>query len=201
MSVHVPDAERRNHTIDCFRGLLPLIPATALTALDVGCGEGFAARALAARGLAVTAVDLDEPSLDAAREQDTTGITYLNADVMNQDLPGGYHVITALAVLHHLPLEASLERLKTLLAPGGTLLVVGCAASVMPKDLGWEAVAVTAHQASRLTHRTWDHPSPTVWPPPVTHAQVREAAASILPGSSYRRRVLWRYTLTWVKPA
>lgn len=201
MTTHVPDAERRNHTIDYFRELLPLIPARARTALDVGCGEGFAARALAARGLAVTAVDPDSPSLALAREQETTGITYLEADFMAADLPNDFDVITALAVLHHLDMDAALERAKSLLAPGGTLLVVGLAASELPRDVGWELAAVVAHQAGRLTHKDWEQPSPTVWPPPVTHAQVRRAAARILPGSTVRRRVKWRFTLTWVKPA
>jgi len=200
LAEHVPDAQRRNHTIDYFRELLPLIPETASTALDVGCGEGFAARALAARGLTVTAIDLDEPSLELARQQDTTGITYLNADAMAADLPGNYDVITVLAVLHHLPLEEALERLRSLLAPGGTLLVVGCAASELPKDALREFAAAVVNQAVRLTHTTWEQPSPTVWPPPVTYRQVREAASSTLPGSEFRRRLLWRYTLTWVKP-
>ncbi len=80
------------------------------------------------------------------------------------------------------------------------LLIVGLAASELPKDAAWEAAAVFAHQAGRLTHREWEQPSPTVWPPPVTYAQVREASARILPGSTFRRRVKWRYTLTWVKP-
>src|SRR4249920_1212573 len=95
----VPDAERRNHTIDYFRDLLKLVPADAATALDVGCGEGFAARALAAGGLEVTAIDPDAPSLDLARGQDREGITYLEGDVMTAALPGDYDVITALAVL------------------------------------------------------------------------------------------------------
>jgi 2-polyprenyl-3-methyl-5-hydroxy-6-metoxy-1,4-benzoquinol methylase len=197
----VPDAQRRNHTIDYFRELLPLIPSSARTALDVGCGEGFGARALAARGLAVTAIDPDEPSLELAKAQDSTGITYLDADVMTADLPGAFDVITILAVLHHLDLAPALERLKNLLAPGGTLLVVGLAASDLPRDAAWELAAVTTNQLGRLTHREWEQPSPTVWPPPTSYAQVREAAGDILPGSVFRRRVKWRYTLTWVKPA
>ena len=196
----VPDASRRNHTIDYFRELLPLIPGTARTALDVGCGEGFGARALAARGLAVTAIDPDEPSLEIARSQDSTGITYLNGDVMTAQLPGGYDVVTALAVVHHLDLVAALDRFKTLLAPRGTLLVVGLAASDLPRDAGWELAAVVSHQLGRLTHREWKQPSPTVWPPPTSYAEVRDASQRILPGSTFRRRAKWRYTLTWVKP-
>ena len=195
----VPDAERRNHTIDYFRDLLKLVPADAATALDVGCGEGFAARALASGGLEVTAIDPDGPSLELARNQDRERITYIEADVMTAALPGDYDVVTALAVLHHLPLVPALERFKSLLAPGGMLLVVGLAASEMPRDAARDAAAVVAHQAGRVTHREWEQPSPTVWPPPTTYTEVREASARILPGSEYKRRLKWRYTLTWVK--
>lgn len=200
MTAHVPDADRRNHTIDYFRELLPLVPASARTGLDVGCGEGFGARALAARGLTVTAVDPDAPSLALAREQDSTNIMYLEADVMTADLPGGYDVITVLAVLHHLPLEPALTRLRDLLAPGGMLIVVGLAASVMPKDAPCELAAVVAQQVGRLTHKEWEQPSPTLWPPPTSYDEVREASARLLPGSAFTRRLKWRYTLTWVKP-
>lgn len=46
----------------------------------------------------------------------------------------------------------------------------------------------------------WEHPSPKVWPPPVTYPQMRALAAEILPGSQYRRHLLWRYSITWRKP-
>jgi 2-polyprenyl-3-methyl-5-hydroxy-6-metoxy-1,4-benzoquinol methylase len=197
MAEYVPDAERHNHTIDYFRELLAAVPRRAVTALDIGCGEGFAARALAARGLAVSAVDIDEHSLELARSQDSTGIAYRRADVLADDIGGPFDVVTALAVMHHLPLEAGLERVKALVAPGGVLLVVGCAASTLPRDSGRELAAIIAHQAGRVTHRTWEQPSPTVWPPPVTYDEVSTAAARILPGSEFRRRLLWRYTLTW----
>ena len=196
----VPDAERRNHTIDAFRPLLAQIPATARSALDVGCGEGFASRALAARGLAVTGVDLDVPSLDTARAQFSRGIAYFEADVMTADLPGNYDVIAALAVLHHLPLEPALARFRDLLAPGGLLLVVGLAASKMPRDAARELAAVVVNTAGRITHKEWEQPSPTLWPPPTTYDEVRDASGRLLPGSAFKRHLTWRYTLTWVKP-
>jgi SAM-dependent methyltransferase len=205
VAAFVPDAERSNHTIDYFRELLPRIPSQARTALDIGCGEGFAARALASRGLEVTAVDLNEPSLAAAREQDTTGIDYRLADFLTDDAltraAGSFDVVTALAVLHHVDLDAGLLRCRELLGPGGTLLVVGCAASELRRDSWREVAAVAADKWARLRGRPrWDHPSPTVWPPPVTYSEVRDAAARIMPGANFERRLLWRYTIEWTKP-
>lgn len=201
MAVDVPDADRRNHSINRLRELLPLVHTGARTALDVGCGEGFASRALAAKGLTVTGIDPDAASLAAARDQNTRGITYLEADLLTADLPGNYDVVVAVAVLHHMDMAAGLARMRDVLAPSGLLLIVGCAASSMPRDAVREAGAVVVNLASGLRHRTWDHPSPTVWPPPVTYDQVREESARMLPGSEFKRHLLWRYTLTWVKPA
>lgn len=204
-AAHVPDAERSNHSIDAFRDLMPWLLDHYRTALDIGCGEGFAARALAARGLHVRAVDRDEPSLAAAREQDTTGIDYRLVDFLTDDAltraAGTFDVVTAVAVLHHVDLDAGLIRCRELLAPGGTLLVVGCAASEFPRDAGRELAAVAVQGWRRLTgRRMWDHPSPTLWPPPVTYSQVREAAERIVPGALFQRRLMWRYTLVWRKP-
>ena len=202
MTEFVPDDDRWNHSIRYWRELLPQVPAHARTALDVGCGDGFASRSLAARGLTVTGIDPHAASIADARAQGGEGVTYVQDDVMTAELaPTGYDVVAAIAVLHHLPLEAGLVRVRDLVAPGGQLLVVGCAASDMPRDTLREAAAMVANQVDRLRHPQWEHASPTVWPPPVTYRQVATAARAILPGADFRRRTLWRYTLTWVKPS
>ncbi len=46
----------------------------------------------------------------------------------------------------------------------------------------------------------WEHASPMAWPPPHTDAQVRAMAEGELPGHTFRRHILWRYTLTWTRP-
>jgi 2-polyprenyl-3-methyl-5-hydroxy-6-metoxy-1,4-benzoquinol methylase len=197
---HLPDAERWNHSIHYHRALLDLVPSTARTALDVGCGEGLLSRELSARGLAVTAIDVDTPSIARAREQSTGGIQYVVADVMDADLPeGAFDVVASVATLHHLDLEAGLGRFSALVAPGGVVLVVGLARGTW-LDAPREAAAVIVSSVMRARRHEWDHGSPTVWPPPHTYAEVRDAASRVMPGSTFRRRLLWRYTLTWTKP-
>jgi hypothetical protein len=57
---------------------------------------------------------------------------------------------------------------------------------------------LTAGIPLRLVKGKWDHPSPIVWPPPVTYTKMRELAAT-LPGAQYRRHLLYRYSITWQK--
>ena len=54
----VPDSERHNHTLMYQRELFDSLLARGGRAIDVGCGEGVAARDLASRGYSVTGVDL-----------------------------------------------------------------------------------------------------------------------------------------------
>jgi len=200
MAEHRPDSKRWNHSIHYWRKLLEEVPEGARTALDVGTGEGFVARTLADRGLEVTGIDTDAPSLERAREQDQTRVTYLLGDVMTADLPReGFDVVAAVASVHHLDIDEGLARLADLTAPGGTLLIVGLAWSSWPVDMPRDIAAAVAEKPYRLFKGYWDHGSPTVWPPPHTFRDVIKAADS-LPGSFYQRRLLYRYTLTWTKP-
>lgn len=198
----VPDDQRWNHNIRYQRELFQTIPPRARTALDVGCGEGFAARALAHRGLEVTGVDLDSASIERAGKQDCHGVTYLCGDAFSLQLPHDtFDVVTATAVLHHMDLHAAMANLSRLVTPGGQLLVVGLAHTSMPRDAFREVLAWVFDKVDRARHGAWEHGSPTAWPPPHSFDEVRKASREILPGCTYARKVLWRYTIEWTKPA
>lgn len=108
-----------------------LAPATAL---DVGCGEGADAIWLARRGWTVTAIDLSSVAVEraAGHAADAGGdiaerITWQQADLLEWN-PGTtrYDLVTSQYV--HLPSgprEVLYQRLADLVAPGGTLLIVG----------------------------------------------------------------------------
>jgi hypothetical protein len=38
---------------------------------------------------------------------------------------------------------------------------------------------------------------PIVWPPPMTYAETRAESARLLPGSTLRRLLFWRYLLVY----
>ncbi|QEV19691.1 class I SAM-dependent methyltransferase [Streptomyces alboniger] len=180
--------------------LLRHLPPHGRTALDIGCGTGRFARRLAARGYEVDALD---PSAEVIAEAEALGggPRYRRADVTAEDLPEGhYDVITCLASLHHMPFT-TLTRLRAALAPGGTLLVLGCYAGAT----WWDLAAAPANALARLTVYAGErvrgtHAPPLKAPvrqPDMTLPRIRAEAARLLPGSRVRQLLFWRYLLTY----
>jgi 2-polyprenyl-3-methyl-5-hydroxy-6-metoxy-1,4-benzoquinol methylase len=114
---------------------------------------------------------------------------------------GSFDFITCVAALHHMEEERALRRMAVLLRPGGTLVVVGLAQSRLPADLRWEIAGAIATRLHKLTKNYGETTAPKVWPPPHTYDEMRDIFGRVLPGSRFRRVILWRYVATWTKPA
>lgn len=185
-----------NHNDHYHPVLIKQIPDGARRALDVGCGTGRFARALAARGLDVDAVDPDKAVIHAATG---TGVTYIHGDITTMELPAGhYDYISCLASLHHVPFDM-VRKLRAALAPGGVLAVLGCYRMSAPSDYLLDLVAIPANAAMRLA--LIRRPAPEVGAPvraaSMTLEEIRSEAATLLPGARIRRLVFWRYLLTY----
>lgn len=182
------------------------LPDRCGTALDVGCGTGELVHRLAGRVGHVTGLDRDAGVLDVARRrcEGVPGVGLRAGDLLTADLPGGYDVVTALAVLHHVPLEPALGRLRGLLAPGGTLLVVGLHRQETVLDHLLDAVAVPANLLVGAVRGRGDPrpgtPAAPTAPATRTLREVRRAAGLLLPGAVVRRHLFWRYSLRWTGP-
>ncbi len=193
-------AERWNHNIQYHSVILGAVPDGCTHALDVGCGEGHLTRALHPLVPHVVGIDSDEASIDLARSQDSAGIDYVVGDVLTHPFePASFDLVTAVASLHHMDATAGLERMASLLRPGGLLAILGLARSRHPADFALDLAAVVGSRIHRLTKAVWAQPSPTVWPPPETYRGMRALASRVLPGCRYRQHLLWRYSLVWTK--
>jgi SAM-dependent methyltransferase len=193
---------RWNHNTHYHRRILDALPRTARTALDVGTGNGLLAAELRARVPDVTAIDTDRDVLDSARLEDPR-VHWVHGDVMAYPFPlASFDAVTSVAVLHHLPdLDRAFARLAELTAPGGVVAVVGVADSSGPLDFLYDIAGLVQHRVLQHRYGMWEHSAPTVWPPPHTFAEVRSSAARMLPGARWTRLALWRYAVTWTKPA
>lgn len=93
--------------------------------LDVGCGGGILAEAMAARGARVTGIDLADKPLKVAQLhllESKLDVVYRNiaVEALAQEAPQNFDVVTCMEMLEHVPDPASAIRAcATLLKPGG----------------------------------------------------------------------------------
>lgn len=187
-----------NHNIHYYPLVLRSVSEGAARALDVGCGEGLLSRQLRARVPEVVGIDRHQASVDRAREAAGAEITYLLGDFMGYPFePGSFDLIASVASLHHMDVAAALDRMRTLLRPGGRLVVIGLARSSQPADWAADVLGHVANRFHKLTKKEVEDGAPKVWPAPQTYAEMRKLSPGILPGALYRRRLLWRYSLIW----
>jgi 2-polyprenyl-6-hydroxyphenyl methylase/3-demethylubiquinone-9 3-methyltransferase len=115
------------HEINPLR--LKWIDARAVLAgkrvLDVGCGGGILSEAMAAQGAEVTGIDLSDKALKVAQLhllESGRQVSYhkVAVEVLAQEQPASFDVVTCMEVLEHVPDPASqVAACARLLKPGG----------------------------------------------------------------------------------
>ena len=97
--------------------------------LDVGCGGGILAEAMAAHGARVTGIDLGDKPLKVAQLhllESGQQVEYrlVAAETLAQEMPGAFDVVTCMELLEHVPDPAATVRACASLAqPGGHVFV------------------------------------------------------------------------------
>ena len=106
------------------------------SALDIGCGEGADAVWLASEGWHVTAVDVSRTALErgahAARETGVDELIDWQWHDLSETMPDGTYDLVSAQYLHapiEFPRDRVLRAAASLVASGGTLLIVGHAAA------------------------------------------------------------------------
>lgn len=109
--------------LEWIKGLCPL---NGMQVLDVGCGGGILADAMARSGANVTGIDLASKALRVAQlhalEAQTQNVHYREVSVESLALecPGSFDVVTCMEMLEHVPDPASVVRAcASLVKPGG----------------------------------------------------------------------------------
>ena len=103
-----------------------LSPLAGMRVLDVGCGGGILADAMARGGATVTGIDLAGKALRVAQlhalEAQTAGLQYreISAEALAAEQAGSFDVVTCMEMLEHVPDPASVVRAcATLVKAGG----------------------------------------------------------------------------------
>lgn len=123
--------------------------------VDVGCGGGILAEAMAGRGAQVTGIDLAEQSLETARLHALeTGVEVdyrcVAAETLADEAPGTYDVVTCLELLEHVPDPASVvTACAALVRPGGQVFF----STINRNTRAWLFAIVGAEHLLRLLPR------------------------------------------------
>jgi len=135
-------------------------PLAGSSVLDVGCGGGILAEAMARKGAQVLGIDLAEKSLKIAQlhalESGTANVTYLKSDAetLAAERAGQFDLVTCMEVLEHVPDPASVvAACARLVKPGGTV----CFATLHRNPKSFLLAVVAAeyllHLVPRGTHQ------------------------------------------------
>ncbi|MFB8229216.1 class I SAM-dependent methyltransferase [Cellulosimicrobium sp. NPDC055967] len=222
-----------NHNEHFHGWVVRRVPRGARVVLDAGCGAGVLLGRLRRRVAEVHGIDADggmvaqalvRHAADPAVTVRRLGFDDVGSpdDVRSPDGSGppshpagpaagpeGYDAVTMVAVLHHLDLDEALRHARSLLAPGGRLLVVGLARVASARDLAVDVpsallnplVGLVKHpRRARPGDPGTDAPGMPVRDPRHTVDEVARTARAHLPGARVRRRLFFRYTLEWTAP-
>jgi 2-polyprenyl-6-hydroxyphenyl methylase/3-demethylubiquinone-9 3-methyltransferase len=105
-----------------------LCPVSGLKVVDVGCGGGILAEAMALKGAHVKGIDLAEKALKVAQLHSLeSGVSVDYEEIATEALaardPGQYDLVTCMEMLEHVPDPTSIVRAcSTLVRPGGTVV-------------------------------------------------------------------------------
>jgi len=101
-------------------------PLKGKRVLDVGCGGGILADAMARKGASVLGIDLAGKALKVAQlhalEAQTEGVQYceISAEALAAEQPGSFDVVTCMEMLEHVPDPSSVVKAcAALVKPGG----------------------------------------------------------------------------------
>ena len=192
---------------DAERALLRHARTGAVKTVDVGCGDGVFARALARRGANVLAIDLSPRMVALAQARTPSGlpIQYRVADIMTGPLPSrAYDVVVSVNMVHHVPLTQIVPRLADAVAPGGMLLIQDVVHRSHARYLVVNVAAALETRALRFLGRAQVNPvvaalyekhgQGEVY---LTPDEVADAYASVLPGAQVEHHLQWRYSIIW----
>jgi SAM-dependent methyltransferase len=189
-----------NHNVHYHRVVLEAVPYGCERALDIGCGDGLLARKLTGHATSVTGIDRSPEMIRLAREAGG-GPVFVEDDVMTWQ-GGDYDFISCVAVIHHMAFEAAVTRMAGMLRPGGTLVIIGLADNAGPADLAVSGLGLPVSWFHRLLKGGRGGPKGMpIMDSHMTWAEVRQATGRLLPEARFRRRLLWRYSIVWQRPA
>lgn len=172
--------------------------------LDVGCGNGLLLQKIAESGSTSRLIGIEphQPSAEKSRERLRK---YENAEIFAGTFDDwAEEIVDAVifvASVHHMDFARAVEKARGILAPGGRLLIVGCARPDGFADYVIEGLRMIPAKIGSILHgeKNGGNIGVPTKVPEISLEQVRTVAKEQLPGVRIRRGLYYRYLLEWTK--
>jgi 2-polyprenyl-3-methyl-5-hydroxy-6-metoxy-1,4-benzoquinol methylase len=112
---------------------------------------------------------------------------------------GSFDVVTFVASLHHLELAVALAKARSLVCPGGELIVVGLAANKTAIDWLMSGLMLPLVRLGSFMHNETRDVGVPATDARENLDEIRATVQRELPGASIRRALYYRYLLRWRK--
>lgn len=187
--------------------LLSLVPETATTVLDVGCGMGRLTAKLATKSREVVGIDLSTEMIARANEKVHPALSFICDDFLSYDFESKkFECVITAAALHHVPIDLAFPRLLELLAPDARLILHDIRADAGILDhlrsrfalaqVGFGRLLRTGSPyRPRAVRDAWErHCANETY---LTFSEAQTLANRLMPGAHVHNHWLWRYTIVW----
>lgn len=129
-----------------YQALLRIDGSRGMRILEVGSGLGYLTYALARSGFNIRGIDLSESAVDQARSRYGDLFFTWSIDVFSHHLCEAYDIIIMAELIEHLPdIKGTIAKVRTLLRPGGTLVLTTPNKSIYPQEALWETEPPPVH--------------------------------------------------------
>ncbi len=174
--------------------------ASCSSVLDVGCGDGSLVFYMDDGSKEIVGIDVDEDSISKAISMKSGDKTSFFCCSFEEYNPGRrFDAVVFVASIHHMNMAGALDKAKSLLIPGGKLLIVGLAKPSTAADYLLEVARVIPSKAVSILHHmksseelkiatSYDYPEMQM---------VRSTVREKLPNARITYSLHYRYLLEW----
>ena len=170
------------------------------TVLDVGCGDGSLALFLDDGTKRIVGIDSAHHCIEKARSVENGGtVEFICCSFKDFTQNTSFDAVVFVASIHHMDMTKALQKAKSLMAPGGKLLIVGLAKPSTIIDWALEVARVLPSKILSAFHHmqaSEELSLPTAYDYP-TMKEIRRIVKIELPRAKIHYALYYRYLLEW----
>lgn len=191
-----------NHNTHYHKFILDHLPVKNDSALEIGSGLGLFSYKISSIFTDVLSLEPDQKSIEYSKKQYgiLQNVVYLNNSFKEYDYTDQkFDFIAAIASIHHMDFDSSLEKMKSLLKPGGKIIILGLYKESSISDFFISLIAIIPNfilNLLTLRRETKDCDMVTTFPA-MTIKEIKTAASNILKKYQFRRHIFWRYSIQY----